>query len=119
MSLLVGGHRFFRFGRDNVRVSRECQEGRMEGNRERAVPTTRCDKSREDLVHGSFRTARPTPTPTPARLFFFHQLDPSGPAAGYNPVHVFSPIYLRCELCRVLRPARRSPLAAKADDHTG
>ena len=26
----------------------------------------------------------------PDRLLLLHQLDPSGPAAGYNPVHVFS-----------------------------
>jgi hypothetical protein len=31
----------------------------------------------------------------PDRLLLLHQLDPSGPAAGYNPVHVFSPTHLR------------------------
>ena len=31
----------------------------------------------------------------PDRLLLLHQLDPSGPAAGYNPVHVFSPQNLR------------------------
>ena len=31
----------------------------------------------------------------PDRLLLLHQLDPSGPTAGYNPVHFFSPTHLR------------------------
>ena len=38
-------------------------------------------------MHGSFRKARPTPTPTPARLL--------RPRCRYNPVHFFFPTHLR------------------------
>ena len=58
----------------------------------RAREPSRSPAARRHLrYHTGYRTWCMVVLERPDRLLLLHQLDPSGPAAGYNPVHVFSP----------------------------